>query len=131
MSGVGGQQVDVVRLDVDSSVSIESAEPGQTLEMLQRAVGGWVDVVRLGAGIDMWVNDEGLWVLDPNPVASAVLAHLGGQQVIAGPVVFAASTEAGETVSLSADQVETLCEWLPSSVARHVADPGQLVAERH
>ncbi|OLT46668.1 hypothetical protein BJF87_22380 [Gordonia sp. CNJ-863] len=103
-------------MDVEGVVSQVTASGGDTLRMLQSAVGGYVDVVRLPEGIDMWVSDEGSYTQPVNAWASLLNDLLGGQPVIWGPVVFASSTEEGDTVSLSAAQTARLAAWFAEKV---------------
>ncbi|MEY1672628.1 DUF3846 domain-containing protein [Gordonia sp. ABKF26] len=105
-----------VRIDTEGAVSQVTAEGGDTLSMLQAGVGGYVDVVRLPGGIDMWVGDEAAYTQPVNAWASVLNGILDGQPVIWGPVVFASSTEDGETVSLSGEQVARLAAWFADEV---------------
>ncbi len=105
-----------VRIDTEGAVSAVSANGGDTLSMLQAGVGGYVDVVRLPGGIDMWVGDEAAYTQPVNAWASLLNDLLGGQPVIWGPVVFASSTADGDTVSLSAEQAARLAAWFADEV---------------
>ncbi|MYV32000.1 DUF3846 domain-containing protein [Rhodococcus sp. DSM 6344] len=61
------------------------------------------DVVRLAPGLDMWIDDEGLFTADPvvNTVATAIAWAYGFVwQKYVGVAVFASSDDEGETVSL-------------------------------
>ncbi|MDV6310019.1 DUF3846 domain-containing protein [Gordonia amicalis] len=118
-----------VRIDTEGAVSRVTANGGDTLSMLQAGVGGYVDVVRLPAGIDMWVGDEAAYTQPVNAWASVLNDLLDGQPVIWGPVVFASSTADGETVSLSGEQVARLAAWFAHEVeapdvAAAIADLG-------
>lgn len=122
-----------VRIDTEGAVSQVSAEGGDTLSMLQAGVGGYVDVVRLPDGIDMWVGDEAAYTQPVNAWASVLNGILDGQPVIWGPVVFASSTADGETVSLSDEQVARLAAWFADEVeapdvAAAIADLGGVEA---
>ena len=67
-----------------SSVAL-SAHGGERLAQLQRLVGGLVDVVELDGATDLWLNDEGLYLCGPNPVASRIAAaHGQGYQMFHG-----------------------------------------------
>ncbi|MEY1672631.1 DUF3846 domain-containing protein [Gordonia sp. ABKF26] len=105
-----------VRIDTEGAVSQVIAEGGDTLSMLQAGVGGYVDVVRLPGGIDMWVGDEAAYTQPVNAWASVLNGILHGQPVIWGPVVFASSTDAGDTVSLNGEQVARLAAWFADEV---------------
>lgn len=60
-----------------------------SLEELQAAVGGLVELSVLEDGMDFWVNEEGkLMGLDVNPKATALWQHsFGPYDVIAGDVI--------------------------------------------
>ncbi len=93
-----------------TDVDLECTATGSTLEALYRTIGcQFVDVVHLGDGIDMWVDDEGLHISELNPLASFIASTYGfTAQPYFGNVVFAAVDRIGETVSLSADQMALL-----------------------
>jgi hypothetical protein len=78
-----------VVIEVDGSVrELERASEVPTLEELHKAVGGYIEVVRVAdPDMLMIVNEEG-WVLDP-PLPLNVIASCfyGGPSGIAGPVV--------------------------------------------
>lgn len=71
-------------------VDVETREVprDETLPFLQNAVGGYIDVVRLPDGTDLYVNDEGLLIdLPLNPFAAILWGiHLAGTVVVAGGV---------------------------------------------
>lgn len=115
-------QVSLVRVDVEGAVSVVSADSaGGVLRELQAGVGGMVDVVGLPEGIDMWVNDEGMYTESVNAAASLLLGYLGGQPVIWGAVMFAAHDDEGETTALSAEQIAALAVWCEAADADEVA----------
>lgn len=86
-----------------------------TLPLLQRAVGGLVDVVALCRDLDMWINDEGLCHgMDLNHEATGI-ARLCGRvtQPYFGPVVFTGGPdEEGNTTPLQPDQAAALLELI-------------------
>ncbi len=115
---------DVVRVDTEGIVvplALGEAE-GDALDLLQAAVGGYVDVVRLGNGIDMWCGDEAAFREPVNPTVSALCKSLGQQPVIWGAVVFASADDEGRTTALCAQQLKILADWF--AAARAVA-PGE------
>ena len=82
---------DVLVVDTDGAVHRErwTAGPdGSLLAQLQTAVGGLVDVVALADHVDLWVNDEGLYLCEPNPVATLLGLALGRNAPVYGPAVF-------------------------------------------
>lgn len=93
-------------------------EEGKTLPGLQRAVGGYVDVITLthpttGTKADMWINDEGkVNGLPLNTLASVLAivceAGLAAGDYIAGPAVLAGFNEEGETVALPPEWMDLI-----------------------
>ena len=86
---------------------------GSVLEQLQGAVGGLVDVVVLQAGVpglDMWLNDDGMYDCDPNPAATVVARAYGlTTQPYFGPAVFTSrADDEGTTLGLTNGQAEDL-----------------------
>lgn len=103
-----------VRISAYYEVSVVEPDGGDTLRMLTAAVGGYVDVIALPGGIDMWVADEALIRgYEINGAASHVIRVLGGEGTISGPVVFASSTAQGDTIALSPGQIQILTGWVP------------------
>jgi len=89
----------------------KSFEIGDSYEMLKAGVGGWLELVRINAGIDMWVNENGIAENLPyNPSATAIywsnFGFMSGQ--IFGDVVFTSSNEEGDTTGLTVPQLEYL-----------------------
>lgn len=74
-----------------------------------------VDVVRLSPDLDMWVDDEGAIMMDPEVNhASTAIAHLHGHdgQPYFGPALFTGGAdEAGDSVGLSEAMAEQLETW--------------------
>jgi hypothetical protein len=94
------------------------------LAHLQEVVGGLVDCVGLTPTADLWVNDEGLYLCGPNPVAT-VLAHVLANRDLAqplfGPAVFTGGVdEEGTTLGLTADAAQVLtaqAAWIKDAEA--------------
>jgi len=79
-------------------------EIGDSYEMLKEGVGGWLELVRLNHGVDMWVNENDIAENLPyNATATAIywsnFGFMSGQ--IFGDVVFTSSNPDGETIGLS------------------------------
>ena len=88
-------------------------EIGDSYKMLQAGVGGWIELVRLNNGVDMWVNENGIAENLPyNPTATAIywsnFGFMSGQ--IFGDVVFTNSNDEGDTIGLTVSQFEYLNE---------------------
>lgn len=83
--------------------------PKSTLAGMREQIGcRVVDVVRLGHGVDGWIDDDGFYTQEPNQVATVMATMLGRDtraSVLHGPVLFLSVDEAdGATRSLSPDQ---------------------------
>lgn len=114
-----------VVVETDGAVrEVEWDSDGGVLRELQEAVGGYVDVVALDQGLDMWVNDEGLVNgMSVNWLASALAARSGAQQPYWGPAVFTGGAdEEGKTLSLPAASVASLVQTLTQLDAGGVRD---------
>lgn len=102
----GNKRVRGLKIDMEGNLhTVEWDETRRTLSVLQEAVEGLVDLVRLRHGddaVDMWVNDEGLYLFDVNYVATHVADILRGEhyQDYAGPVLFTGTDDEGNTTSL-------------------------------
>lgn len=70
------------------------------LAAMQALVGGLVDCVQLMDGIDLWLNDEGLYTCEPNRLVEDRLP-------IYGDFFICGNTYRGETCGLSVDE----CIW--------------------
>ena len=96
--------VDVLIVQTDGTSVVQSWTPtadGGLLDQLQGAVGGLVDVVALTDQLDMWVHDEGLYVCEPNPVATLLAVAHGRRSPFYGPAVFTGGADAdGDTCGL-------------------------------
>jgi hypothetical protein len=67
-------------------VTLPDDEGGAALAAMQKAVGGYIELVRLGAALDMWVNEDGIRLKLPlNSRASVVVG-----EVILGDVLICA-----------------------------------------
>lgn len=106
--------VEVVVVKTDGSVVPASWTPREgasLLPQMQTAVGGLIDVAALTRDAAMIVNDEGVHLCDPNPVATLVCLQLGRTQPYFGDVVFIGGVdERGDDKSVP--------EWLVRLVER-------------
>lgn len=75
---------------------------GLELDDLQATVGGYIEHVDLGSGLDLWLNEEGK-LQDPPLSPNLYLPFL--RDVIVGPVVVTSHDAAGETLPLTDLQV--------------------------
>ena len=95
-----------ILLDVEGKVSTLDLDFMDSLRILQRAVGGWVQAVDFRDDLTIWVNEEGkLNNLPINVEATKIWAHFyGNTDFIVGNAVFTGGTdENGETMAISDD----------------------------
>lgn len=105
-----------------SNGELKEREIENTLEELQKLVGGYIEVPYLGKifrenGIDVIVNEEGKFVEGLRPEI-VVLDEKTKQTiyVVYGNCVFATHDEEGNTVQLSQEQAEIVMEELRMDV---------------
>lgn len=134
-------RVVVVGEDGVAHPALWTLDAGQgCLSHLQEAVEGLVDCVSLAPHVDLWVNDEGLYRCEPNPVVTVMAHALSGRdlsQPLFGPAVFTGGVDdEGETLGLSEDQQQTLvaaAEFMAAVEADTVAEVaaiGRRIADR-
>lgn len=97
-----------LRITPDGRASGVSLQPtnGSHLDALYEAIGcRFVDVVRLRDGLDMWVDDEGLYTAEPNMFATALADQLmpgGAVQIYHGTAVFlGVEPDTGDSISIA------------------------------
>jgi hypothetical protein len=87
---------------------------GTFLELAQKTVGGWIQLVRLGDRGDLYLNEEGkLDGLPQNPTATALYSEeYGLNDFIVGDVIITGGADnEGNTVGLSNEQLEKLFDY--------------------
>jgi len=107
--------VKAVRIDTNgtaTAIELEGTEADGVGAALREALDcRTFDLVRLGAGLDMWIDDEGMLLGEPvvNRVATLIArAHGFVWQPYVGAVVFTSVDDEGETQSLREQQVTAL-----------------------
>jgi hypothetical protein len=101
------EKIRVMLVKADSDVLTVTDHFEHSLENMQKAVGGYIEAVRVTDDIVMWLNEEGkLNDLEPNFNLNGV----GGLaiDVVVGDVVITGTNEEGDTTSLTAENVEEL-----------------------
>lgn len=104
---MGNNPFRVVTIDVEGNVAEcdwDAPDTEARVKLLSAAVGdGLFDVVGLSQNLDMWVNDEGVYLFPVNVVATGVARRFGfTHQPYFGPVVFTGGADQeGETLPLS------------------------------
>jgi hypothetical protein len=93
---------------IKTTGEMETIEYEDTLETLQGFVGGYIDYVTIGDGVDMIINDEGkIMGLEPNWVAT----FLWGQpDMIVGDVLVVGIGDEGENIALTNEQIAKIYE---------------------
>lgn len=98
-------------LKLNTNITCEELSIPNTLEALQKEVGGYIEIPYLSKdlhelNIDMIINEEGK-LLDMEPTLAIMQGH-EVVEIVCGPVVFASHNNDGDTVSLNAEQVAYL-----------------------
>jgi hypothetical protein len=102
-----------IRIDEDGTLTVVTLDNTSITDIaagIRKQVGCEVfDLLRLPDRIDMWIDDEGLYRANINPVASAI-GHLHETaDVICGPVLFLSSN--GDALSLTDEQRGDIALW--------------------
>ena len=104
-----------IALVVDSK--FVASETGLSLSELQAGVDVLIHAIDIREDLIIWVNEEFIFRTEPDPnvVASAFFAEVGGQYEIHGSVVFTGGTdENGDTMGLPVEHqalVKSLCVY--------------------
>lgn len=97
--------IDVVRLGFDSAAQVE-IDGDDTLSGMYEIIGCHsVDVVALADGIDMWLDDEGLYNSPINPIATAVARSFGHVHQPYFGVTLVTGNKGADTTGLTHAQV--------------------------
>lgn len=88
--------------------TIDAATVTDIDQLLSQTVEGWLDVVCTNSPIDFWLNDEGMYTQPVNPVATEIIRTWLGPdtQMFFGPMLIARHDSEGETVPLTAEDME-------------------------
>jgi len=94
-----GNKIKVIKIGVNSDPLVVEIAP--TLDEMKALVGGWIEIVSIGGGLDLCCNEEGkLMGLPPN------VALFGGQDIVAGDCFLLRHDEEGEAVSVTAADIK-------------------------
>jgi hypothetical protein len=111
--------------DIDLRPYVVEKEEGQsTLALLQELVEGLVESVSVEKGIDLWVNEEGLFRQDflPNYFAMEITTGLH----LVGPAVLSGVNKRGDTTSITDYYTEVV--W--ATYGKSVYNSSEVVAIR-
>jgi hypothetical protein len=90
--------IKVIKIPVGSDPMV--VQIPNTLEAMSDLVGGYIETVGLGDGLDLCLNEEGkLLGLPPN------VALFGGQDVVAGDCFLLRHDEEGESISVTPEDI--------------------------
>lgn len=90
--------IKVIKIPVGSDPMV--VQIPNTLDAMKAIVGGWIEIVSLGDGLDLCLNEEGkLLGLPPN------VALFGGQDVVAGDCFLLRHDEEGESISVTIEDI--------------------------
>jgi hypothetical protein len=96
-------------LDIGGNLT-EHELPEDFLTFCYKQIGcDTVDLVRLSHGIDMWVDDEGLYTQMPNRTATVLAREMDyPAQVLCGNVVLTRTNRMGDTVDLEPEDIDAI-----------------------
>ncbi|SKO33970.1 Domain of uncharacterised function (DUF3846) [Mycobacteroides abscessus subsp. abscessus] len=112
----------VIRTDgTIETIDIEAVSSDERLQLMYAALGcHTMDLVRLTDGIDMWVDDNGLYTAEVNPIATALAQRYGlTWQSYHGAVLLAAADDEGDTINLTterANAMRSICQSISEGV---------------
>lgn len=114
-----------------SNGELREKEIDNTLDELQKIVGGYIEIPFLGGrfkdnGIDVIVNEEGKFIEGLKPE----IAIVDGEtkkilDVVHGNCIFASHDEEGETTTLNDEQIKVVMQELQMKVALSYSDTGK------
>ena len=120
-----------MRVLVLSNGELKEKEIDNTLDELQKIVGGYIEIPFLGGrfrdnDIDVIVNEEGKFIEGLKPE----IAIVDGEtkkilDVVNGNCIFASHDEEGDTTALNDEQVKVVMQELQMKVALSYPDTGK------
>jgi hypothetical protein len=124
-------QLTGIRIDVAgdlATVGIDGTTSQSRLSGMYEAITcSTVDVVGLDGEIDLWVDDEGLYMQEPNPTLTAMVRITNPFQThLSGPGLFLGTNEDGDTVSLTTEQAFRVIDWWQRATANPAMIPVRL-----
>lgn len=94
-------KIKALRVPVGGNPTV--VEIGNDLGSLQAEVGGYIERIVLGRGLDAYVNEEGM-ILGMDYNRTVVTPY--GTIPVVGPMIVVSHDEEGETVGLTEDQIQ-------------------------
>ena len=102
-------------IKTDGTKEVTLFAEGTFLELAQKIVGGWIQLVRLNnKGIDLYLNEEGkLDGLPQNPIATALWSEDYGltDYIVGNVIITGGANNEGNTIGLTDGQIATLLDY--------------------
>ena len=111
-----------MKVMVLSNGILEEREINNTLEELQKIIGGYIEIPYLGEvfsenEIDVIINDEGKLIEGMRPEIAIVDEKEGKiLDIVYGNCIFASHNEEGETIALNKEQIMVVLNELEMSI---------------
>lgn len=125
--------MDKIKTIVLSNGKLEVKEIENTLEELQRIVGGYIEIPFLGGifnknKINPIINEEGKYIEGLKPEIALIDGNTNKVlDIVYGNCIFASHDEHGETISLNEEQIKIVMEELKNDVTLTFQDNGKEV----
>lgn len=116
-----------------SNGKLEVKEIKNTLEELQKIVGGYIEIPFLGGifnenKINPIINEEGKYIDGLRPEIAMIDVNTKRVlDIVYGNIIFASHDEHGETISLNEEQIKIVMEELKNDVTLTFQDSGKEV----
>lgn len=111
-----------IKVNTDGTLVVVQIEDANHVTGIQQALDArWYDVASMRPGLDVFVDDEGLFTSKLNPTLTAMAQAFGYAGVLHGPGIFFGVTEHdGATVSLDAAQIAAVAtQWVEATSYRN------------
>lgn len=125
--------MDKIKVIVLSNGKLEVKEIENTLENLQKIVGGYIEIPFLGGvfnenKINPIINEEGKYIEGLRPEIAMINSNTNQiLDIVYGNIIFASHDEHGETISLNDEQIKVVMEELKNDVTLTYQDSGKEV----
>ena len=108
-----------------STVRIDDTNTITRLQSMREAIGcGYVEVLPMSDGVECWVDEEGLYNAEFNPVLTRMANRSRYTSPLLGAGLFLGGADAtGATVSLTREQMGAVTRWWIQATTRIAAEP--------
>lgn len=120
-----------IKTIVLSNGKLEVKETENTLEELQKIVGGYIEIPFLGGifnknKINVIINEEGKFIEDLKPEIALIDGNTKRVlDIVYGNCIFASHDMHGETISLNEEQINVVMEELKTDITLTYQDSGK------